>query len=444
MYLIFDTETTGLNRRLDHLVQIAWILVNDAGEVESEECYVIRPQGYSIPVTASKIHGITTATATSIGESIDFVLERFSEAALKAEAIVAHNLSFDYAILQHDYKNAGKSFPLYGKVQVCTMKLSTSWCRLPKLNGATGFKYPKLDELYFSLFGEGFEGAHDALADARACMRCYFELVAREIISSPLSTSIQAPPKFHKLPKKEEVFLQFPDAGTWGKVFLSDGIGDDLFDIKERVAQGKVMIPSGYFPSLIIPDNVETFAFLQHCDPLNVLQELDARGTKFTDKDMLFIANMKSLRSLIVRHTPVSGDGFLYLHALHRLEEIDLMNCDNLSDSCFRHMSAFPALKKLLLGRSAITEAGINHLGALEGIEELFLWGTKVSDKSLQYLKGLRRLKKLNLSRTEISDAGVDCLRDLANLLLLNLELTNVSDQKKSDLRISMPLCHIM
>jgi DNA polymerase III epsilon subunit-like protein len=49
--------------------------------------------------------------------------------------------------------------------------------RAEKLPGKYGrYKWPKLAELHQVLFGEPFEGAHGALADARACMRCYFRL----------------------------------------------------------------------------------------------------------------------------------------------------------------------------------------------------------------------------------------------------------------------------
>lgn len=192
MYLFFDTETTGLSHHKDHIVQIAWVLADEAGNIKAEECCVIRPDGYSIPTNASKIHGITTKKACEIGLPLVVVLKRLSDVATRATVLVAHNFSFDYAILQHDYKIAGLVFPLHGKIQVCTMKLSTAWCRLPKLNGSHGFKWPKLDELHYRLFGEGFNGAHDALADTHACMRCYFELVKKAVITPPIKAHAKA------------------------------------------------------------------------------------------------------------------------------------------------------------------------------------------------------------------------------------------------------------
>lgn len=191
MYLFFDTETTGLSSLKDHVVQLAWVLTDNAGNIKADECHVIRPDGYSIPTAAAKIHGITTAKACEIGQPLGLVLKRFSDAAARATTVIAHNLSFDLGILKHDYKIADLPFPLHGQTQICTMKLSTVWCRLPKLNGSTGFKWPRLEELHYRLFGEGFDGAHDALADSHACRRCYFELVKRNIISPPKFLEVQ-------------------------------------------------------------------------------------------------------------------------------------------------------------------------------------------------------------------------------------------------------------
>jgi len=185
MFLFFDTETTGLSSLKDHVVQLAWVLADEAGNIKAEECHVIRPDGYAIPDAAARIHGITTAKACQIGQPLALVLDKFSKAAARAAIIIAHNLSFDLGILKHDYQIADLPFPLHGKTQICTMKLSTAWCRLPKLNGSTGFKWPKLDELHYRLFGEGFEGAHDALKDTHACLRCFFELVKWGVITLP-------------------------------------------------------------------------------------------------------------------------------------------------------------------------------------------------------------------------------------------------------------------
>ena len=59
-YLFFDTETTGVDRNGDRIVQISWILTDEQDNELSVESYIIRPDGYEIPARVSAIHGITT------------------------------------------------------------------------------------------------------------------------------------------------------------------------------------------------------------------------------------------------------------------------------------------------------------------------------------------------------------------------------------------------
>ena len=63
---------------------------------------------------------------------------------------------------------------LYKKDHYCTMKETTDLCKLPGRYG--NYKWPKLQELHKHLFGENFVGAHDAMFDIKATMRCYYKL----------------------------------------------------------------------------------------------------------------------------------------------------------------------------------------------------------------------------------------------------------------------------
>lgn len=188
LILFFDTETTGRSTQNDNIVQLAWILCHADGTIVSQGDFIVKPDGYQIPPTASKIHGIDTENAEKYGLELEEILTKFSETSSQAEIIVAHNISFDSAFIERAYKKVRLENPLAHKTHICTMRLSTTWCRLPKLNGHSGFKYPKLEELYYRLFGEDFQNAHNALADTEACMKSYFALVDKEVITPPYKT----------------------------------------------------------------------------------------------------------------------------------------------------------------------------------------------------------------------------------------------------------------
>ncbi len=59
------------------------------------------------------------------------------------------------------------------KRKLCTMKVSTDYCRIP---GPYGYKWPKLSELHIKLFGRDFDEAHDASVDINATEKCFWEM----------------------------------------------------------------------------------------------------------------------------------------------------------------------------------------------------------------------------------------------------------------------------
>lgn len=189
MHLFFDTETTGVPKNYKapvtnlenwpRLVQIAWLVTDKEGnELKSIE-YVIKPDGFSIPLEASKIHGITNDYAKENGHDLKLVLEEIISDISKSSTVVAHNIKFDEKIIGAELLRMALDSELDNKQRKCTMELSTNFCKLP---GPYGYKWPRLDELYKILFGINFSNAHTALADVKACAKCYFELINREII----------------------------------------------------------------------------------------------------------------------------------------------------------------------------------------------------------------------------------------------------------------------
>lgn len=186
MYIFFDTETTGLyDHKKDfdhpaqpHLIQIGAILVSeDLRELATFDT-IVRPEGFEIPPDSSAIHGITHDMAVKQGIHITAALNIFQGMCAGALIGVCHNTDFDYGVLMAEQHRNGFDFFLPEK-KICTMKSTTNLVGLP---GKYGFKWPKLIELHEFLFGEGFSGAHTAIDDIRATVRCFQELKLRGVL----------------------------------------------------------------------------------------------------------------------------------------------------------------------------------------------------------------------------------------------------------------------
>ncbi len=188
-YVFFDTETTGLPRswkapvtdlsNWPRLVQIAWESYGSDGEKIGGENFIIKPEGFTIPADAAKVHGIFTKRAEKEGAPLRDVLRKFYDAANEAEVVVAHNISFDEKIIGAEFLRKNMPNILDSKKKICTMEKSTNLCAIP---GKYGFKWPKLAELHQKLFGADFEEAHNAAVDIRATARCFFEMRKRGVL----------------------------------------------------------------------------------------------------------------------------------------------------------------------------------------------------------------------------------------------------------------------
>ena len=196
MYIIFDTETTGLPKRWKapltdsenwpRCIQIAWQVHADSGELLSHEDYLIQPVGYTVPYDAEQIHGISTALAEQQGRSLAEVLALFSAALEQADYVGGHNVAFDLNIMGAEFLRLGNHNPLEQAqvIDTCTEE-TAQLCQLPGGRGGK-FKLPTLTELYIHLFGTGFGEAHNATADVEATTRCFLELLRKGDLHPPV------------------------------------------------------------------------------------------------------------------------------------------------------------------------------------------------------------------------------------------------------------------
>lgn len=192
--LFFDTETTGLPTKqpLSHpsqpkILQLGAILAADSGvEIQTLDT-LVKIGSTEINKFALAAHGISAERANAEGIDPCEAFSTFYEMAIQAEALCCHNHNFDIKLIEimshqvkgcyDDEEEASMRMSEINDIPYeCTMMATINYCALPFPSGRKGFKFPKLEELHTKLFGSSFDGAHDALADVSATMRCYFKL----------------------------------------------------------------------------------------------------------------------------------------------------------------------------------------------------------------------------------------------------------------------------
>jgi DNA polymerase-3 subunit alpha len=220
MYLIFDTETTGLPQNYSaprsdfdnwpRCVQLAWQLHDHTGKLISEGDYIVQPDGFTIPFNSEKVHGISTERAREEGVPLSDVMDAFNKDVERSTFVIGHNLEFDLNIMGSEYLRLERDNPLDKKIDIDTKDESTEYCAIP--GGRGRYKWPTLAELHDKLFDVGFEEAHNAAADVDATARAFLELVRLRVIKPQLPTNLELEKKAsdlidqgHYMPKVEDL-----------------------------------------------------------------------------------------------------------------------------------------------------------------------------------------------------------------------------------------------
>ncbi|WP_018864394.1 3'-5' exonuclease [Thioalkalivibrio sp. ARh3] len=163
MYVVIDTETTGLSPRHDRIIEFAAIGLDDTGAIEWEWCSLINPEqagtGNGLAVQVHQIYPRDVAEAPTFAD-----LAGHLSRMLSGRALVGHNVRFDLGMLAAEFKRLQQDVPEVP--QICTSTLARQ----------LGFRPYGLKDCCDALDID-LDGMHHALADARATARLAQRLV---------------------------------------------------------------------------------------------------------------------------------------------------------------------------------------------------------------------------------------------------------------------------
>ena len=177
---VFDFETNGMPDwkqpseagHQPHIVEVAALLCDSAGNIIDRYQAIVRPNGWEIGADMVAIHGISMEQAMDEGIPEAEALEGFLAIHARASVRAAHNATFDdriarIAISRYHSKDLADSF-----------KESTEkFCTCNKSRAPVGLgKLPTLAEAYKHFTGQDLVEAHRAMPDALACAQIYFAL----------------------------------------------------------------------------------------------------------------------------------------------------------------------------------------------------------------------------------------------------------------------------
>ena len=209
--LIFDVETNGLlpknNKQgpplsienYPYILQLSYAMYDSEKKeiIQTYDTYINVPETVNISNEISNLTGITREICTQKGKNIVDVLEKFYEAYMFCDALVAHNMDFDEKMISiemernkneitektpHNFMIFNSMYEkIHGIERYCTMRKGTNICNImfeSKIPGGTGRKkWPRLNELHEKLFpGEIVNGLHNSMVDVLVCLKCYLKM----------------------------------------------------------------------------------------------------------------------------------------------------------------------------------------------------------------------------------------------------------------------------
>jgi len=166
---IADTETTDLVgasllplKHQPKVTELYGCLLEDGRKVDEIEFFA--NPGEKLSPKISSITGITDEMLKG-AKPFSAHAPDLSRIVQRADEVVAHNLSFDVAMIDVEFERCGLVVP-WPAGRICTVE-ATEWIKGYRLS---------LGALHEHLFGEKFAGAHRARVDVEALTRCFLEL----------------------------------------------------------------------------------------------------------------------------------------------------------------------------------------------------------------------------------------------------------------------------
>lgn len=176
LWLVFDTETTGLVnhsssdlRDQPYVIEFAGVLINRNGDIVAEYEQLFKPP-VAIPPKITEITGLTDEKLKDAKPFDCDAVQNFMNTE-GVHAAVAHNFSFDRAMIAFEFARAERIVG-WPPIQLCTVEASYP------IHG----RRLKLGQMYKHFFGEDFAGAHRAMADVKALAKCTAYMIQRGMI----------------------------------------------------------------------------------------------------------------------------------------------------------------------------------------------------------------------------------------------------------------------
>jgi len=155
---------------------------------------------------------------------------------------------------------------------------------------------------------------------------------------------------------------------------------------------------------------------------------VDLHASWVTDSDIAALAALPALSKLDLSMTRITDRGLLELKTAPNITDLNLYYAELVSDQGLAVLKGWQRLKRLDLRGTKITDSTLQSLNRLTSLEALDIGFAQVTDSGLAQLNALSNLKELSIGGNKLTDAGLQALRQMPALTSLDLSGSQRTD----------------
>ena len=161
--------------------------------------------------------------------------------------------------------------------------------------------------------------------------------------------------------------------------------------------------------------------------------------TDYPAEELDYIAELGNLETLEIHDTQLTDRDLIAIEGMASLKRLSLNGNCRMTDASLEFLAGMKSLEDLDLSSSAIRGTGLGWLKGLKNLKKLDLSGTKLGDAQMAHVAGLANLEELNLNATNITPNSLGQLSRLTKLKRLTLLDTRIREADTVALKKSLP-----
>lgn len=144
-------------------------------------------------------------------------------------------------------------------------------------------------------------------------------------------------------------------------------------------------------------------------------------GTWVNDSEMLDLPALPHLERLDLSHTRISDEGLLHLKPARRIQDLNLLYAEQITDQGMSAIKDWKQLIRLNVRGTRIGDGTLSIVAKLSQLESLDLANTAITENGLEGLIPLTRIKHLAIGVTRVNEGAMEVLRFLTTLESLDI-----------------------